>query len=214
TDQRFLKPLQPSTNRSIPHRRSDSHYSSADNPWVQLECRLNVRTGQFPDPGHQFRALALIQLPRCDDFCLADPEPLLHLAAPCECNLVNLADAIVVNQHRQQVAQLALQPHLRVQLVQNRDLLHSRDRRVDKQFAQFPAAVPGRQKIGELTVQCCRIQLCRSYDISECASVTCCKCRGHQPLPPPFIPSRPASLTNCTIKARSVSGVSTSCLAA
>ena len=50
-------------------------------------------------------------------------------------------------------------PSLRIQLVENRDLLRRGNRRIDKQLAQFGAAVPRAQKIIELPVHRRRIQL-------------------------------------------------------
>ena len=92
-----------------------------------LKTGLNPRPGQLAHTGHQLCALLRAQFARRHNLRLPNAQPLLQLRALRRGHFMHLADAIVVDQHRQQVAQLLLQTQLRVQLVEDRHLLRRRE---------------------------------------------------------------------------------------
>ena len=64
----------------------------------------------------------------------------------------NVGNAIVGDEHGEQVAEFLLEAQLGVQLVENRNLLRGRYGGIDEKRAQFRAAGPGGEKICELPV--------------------------------------------------------------
>ena len=66
----------------------------------------------LPTPAVSLALSSLLELARRHNLHRANPLPLLHLRAPGRDHFAHLADAVVVDQHRQQVAQFLLKPSL------------------------------------------------------------------------------------------------------
>ena len=124
-----------------------------------LKLGVDLCAGQFGHFGHQRVALLLAQLARGHDLRRANARLLLQNAAPGRGHFGHVADAIVGDEHGEQVAQLLLQAQLGVQLVENRDLLRSRNGGIHEERAQLGAAIPCGEKIGELAVDGGRVEL-------------------------------------------------------
>src|SRR6266567_6847164 len=176
-DKSFLQALEPAADRAVINRGTDAHDSAAENRLVQLECGLDLRTGQLSDACQQRVAFLLAEFTRGDNLRLANPLSRLQLRVIGGDDFMHMGDAIVVDEHGDQVAQLAHHAEFRVQLVEDFHLLQRGNCRVDKDFAQFPAAIPGAQKVGELLVDGRDIELCGRDHVSEGAGVMgdeCC----------------------------------------
>ena len=101
-----------------------------------------------------------------------------------------------------------------VQLVQNLHLLHGGNGRVLKEVAQLRAAVPGGQKVAQLRVDGGRVQLGGGDHIGKGAGRSGKQRRPSSSALPCRQPLAATWPMNSAIRAWSVSGVRTSCLAA
>src|SRR5579862_3671153 len=205
-DQCFLQSLQPAAHGAVIHRRADPHHRAAENGLIERELRFNSCARQFADALEQRIPFVAAQLARCHDFRLPNAHALLQLSAICGCNVMHVGNAIVVDEHGKQVPKFLLEAHPGVQLVEDRYFLFGCDRGICEKRAQLRAAVPGGKKVTQLAVDGRRIKMRGSHDVEKRAGVAGGEC-GHQ-----FFPPLAVSFMNSAISARSVSGVSTSCL--
>src|SRR6185437_16153796 len=78
-----------------------------------------------------------------------------------------VGDAVVADDHRDEIAQRLRHAEFCIDLVEDGDLLGFRDGGILKYFAQLAAGIPGGKKIAELTIDRRGVELCLEQDIGE-----------------------------------------------
>src|SRR6266567_3546366 len=71
-DKSFFQALEPAADRAVINCGADAHDGAAEDRLVQLECGLDLRTGQLPDACQQRVAFLLAEFARGDNLRLAN----------------------------------------------------------------------------------------------------------------------------------------------
>src|SRR5581483_5853201 len=126
----------------------DANDRAAEDGCVELEGCVYAGAGQLGYLGDQFVPLILAQLARGGNFCRPYAQLFLKNSPISFNNFGYVANAVIVNENRDEIAEFLLQAELRIHLVEEGDLLRFGNRRIHEELAQFGAAIPGGKKVG------------------------------------------------------------------